>query len=196
MKYLWTVTNESHISFSFFSNSSIQLPGFCMPPMLRDDDGRSDSDEESFEAVTPEHDFEKRDGEKTLFHEVEKRSHILEDVDGELEMEDVAPSCEVEEITGADHTQMSHYPSDNQYRGSFTPQRPKDVPLMSAPLPRSSQPAPPPRPPRPLPPPVCPPAVLNSVSNGPESKPYSNSQVSLHPSSKSIHYFKPPWHMN
>ncbi|KAL7112845.1 hypothetical protein ACP275_04G026300 [Erythranthe tilingii] len=166
------------------SNSSIQLPGFCMLPMVRDDDGGSDSDGESFEAVTREHNLENFDGEKTqLVPAVEKRSHILEDVDGEIEMEDVAPCCDVEitstvNNTEADHTRMSHFPSDNHYGAPFTHQQPRDVPLASAPLSRSSPPPPPPpsRPPHPLLPPVFPPAVHNSVSNGPDSKSYSSSQ--------------------
>ncbi|PIN18176.1 hypothetical protein CDL12_09144 [Handroanthus impetiginosus] len=146
------------------SNSSIQLPGFCMPPMLREDDDGSDSDGESFEAVTPEHSVENFDGEKNQVPAIEKRSHILEDVDGELEMEDVAPCCEVEitstsKIAGADLTQMSRHQSDNHYRTSAL-----------------SPPPPHPPHPHPLPPSGFPPAVLNSVSNGSDSKPYSSSQ--------------------
>ncbi|KAK4407111.1 protein HUA2-LIKE 3 [Sesamum angolense] len=137
---------EGMLVDEYGSNSSIQLPGFCMPPMLRDDGGGSDSDGESFEAVTPEHNTEKLDGETTQIPAVGKRSHILEDVDGELEMEDVAPCCEVEitstsNIGGAESTQIS-----------------------------------PPPPPPPLPPSFSCPAVLDSVTNGPNSKPYSNSQ--------------------
>ncbi|KAK6164715.1 hypothetical protein DH2020_001579 [Rehmannia glutinosa] len=172
---------EGMLVDEYGSNSSIQLPGFCMPPMLRDDDVESDSDGESFEAVTPEHNVDHLDGEKTLIPAVEKRSHILEDVDGELEMEDVAPCCEDEitstsNIAGADQTQMSHQQPDNNYGVPFTTQQPKDVPLTSAPLLSS-----PPPPPQPLPPSAFPPAVLNSVSNGPDSKPYSSSQVSFCP---------------
>ncbi|GFP97851.1 hua2-like protein 2 [Phtheirospermum japonicum] len=150
------------------SNSSIQLPGFCMPPMLRDDDVRSDSDGESFEAVTPEHNgVDNLDGEMTLIPPaVEKRRHILEDVDGELEMEDVAPCCE-DEITstsnfvGVDQSQMLHQQCDNN-----NGHQPKGSPLI-----------PPQPPPHPIPPSGFPPAVLNSVSNGPDSKPYSTSQI-------------------
>ncbi|KAL3644852.1 hypothetical protein CASFOL_010032 [Castilleja foliolosa] len=149
------------------SNSSIQLPGFCMPPMLRDDDVRSDSDGEGFEAVTPEHNgVDNLDGEMTnIPPAVEKRRHILEDVDGELEMEDVAPCCE-DEITstsnfvGVDQSQMSHQQYDNN----------KGPPPKGSPLP------PPPPPPHPLVPSRFPPAVHNSVSNGPDSKSYSTSQ--------------------
>ncbi|KAL0435770.1 UNVERIFIED_CONTAM: protein HUA2-LIKE 3 [Sesamum radiatum] len=170
---------EGMLVDEYGSNSSIQLPGFCMPPMLRDDGGGSDSDGESFEAVTPEHNTEKIDGETTQIPAVGKRSHILEDVDGELEMEDVAPCCEVDitstsNIGGADSTQMLHHQSNSHHAAQFTPQHANDVQLTSAPLSRSP-PAPPPPPP-PLPPSFSCPAVPDSVTNGPHSKPYLNSQ--------------------
>ncbi|KAL0391048.1 UNVERIFIED_CONTAM: protein HUA2-LIKE 3 [Sesamum calycinum] len=173
---------EGMLVDEYGSNSSIQLPGFCMPPMVKDEDIGSDSDEERFEAVTPEHNVEKLDGETNLVNAVEKRSHILEDVDGELEMEDVAPTCEVEisstsNNAGTDCKQMSHHQSDSHYGLSFGHQQPKDTHLMSAPLPRSPlPPPPPPPPPHSLPHTAFPPAVLDSVSNGPESKLYPSSQ--------------------
>ncbi|KAG8389375.1 hypothetical protein BUALT_Bualt02G0222700 [Buddleja alternifolia] len=173
---------EGMLVDEYGSNSSIQLAGFCMPPMLRDDDKGSDSDGESFEAVTPEHTVENLDGEKTQTSAVEKRSHILEDVDGELEMEDVAPSFDVElastsKISGAGGTQVSHHQTDNHCGPPFPPQQPKDVILTSVPLPRSPLPLPPPPPPpHPLPPSDFTPGVLNSVSNGPDTKLYSSSQ--------------------
>ncbi|KAL3647899.1 hypothetical protein CASFOL_008867 [Castilleja foliolosa] len=159
------------------SNSSIQLPGFCMPPMLRDDDVRSDSDGESFEAVTPEHNgVDNLDGEMTLIPPaVEKRRHILEDVDGELEMEDVAPCCE-NEITSTsnfvevDQSQIMHQQCDNnngqQPKGSLLP------------------------PPHTLPPSGFPLAALNSVSNGTNSKPYSSSQNSKATNGDAAHHVR------
>ncbi|KAK4441695.1 protein HUA2-LIKE 3 [Sesamum alatum] len=162
---------EGMLVDEYGSNSSIQLPGFCMPPMLKDDDIGSESDEERFEAVTPEHNVEKLDGETNLVTAVEKRSHILEHVDGELEMEDVAPTCEVEisstsNISGTDCKQMSQHQSDNHYGLPFGPQQPRS--------PRP--PPPPPPPPHPLPHSAFPPAVLDSVSNGPDPKLYPSSQ--------------------
>ncbi|XP_042007269.1 protein HUA2-LIKE 3-like isoform X1 [Salvia splendens] len=120
------------------SNSSIQLPGFCMPHMLRDIDGGTDSDGEGYEAVTPEHNVKNSEGENTPVPAVDKRIHILEDVDGELEMEDVIPCCEGEiastsNITGADQTIPNHQ-SDNHYEAPFTPQESKDGALTSASL--------------------------------------------------------------
>lgn len=165
----------------FASNSSFQLPGFCMPPMLRDDDGGTDSDGESFEAVTPEHNVENLDVERTPVPAVEKRSHILEDVDGELEMEDVAPCCESEmtstsNITGTDCVQLPQQQSDKRHGAIFSPQPSKGDQLASAPLPRSLPPPPPP-PPHPIPSSGFPPAECDPMANGRESKHYPSSQV-------------------
>ncbi|CAL9245314.1 unnamed protein product [Arabidopsis halleri] len=75
------------------SNSTLQLHGFCMPAMLRDEDEGSDSDGGDFESVTPEH--ESRSLEEHVTPSItERHTRILEDVDGELEMEDVAPPWE------------------------------------------------------------------------------------------------------
>ncbi|CAA2995944.1 Hypothetical predicted protein [Olea europaea subsp. europaea] len=150
------------------SNSSFQLPGFCMPPMLRDEDGGSDSDGENFEAVTPEHDAENVEGERNLVSAVEKRRHILEDVDGELEMEDVAPTCEMEinassNITVAGSELMSNHQSGSRFGASFALPPPKDI-SPSPPLPRSPCP------------PALPPAMPESVSHGSDWKLYSNFQ--------------------
>ncbi|XP_073283776.1 protein HUA2-LIKE 3-like isoform X1 [Primulina huaijiensis] len=171
---------EGMLVDEYGSNSSFQLPGFCMPRMLRDDDVGSDSDGESFEAVTPEHNAENLDGERALIPAVEKRSLILEDVDGELEMEDVAPYCEENSSTSnlnKDHTQLSHHISDNHYGPPFTSQQPKNTPLACAPLPRSpSHPPPRPLPPYPLPPSSFPHTVLDSTASGPNSNIYPSSQ--------------------
>lgn len=160
-----------------------------MPPMLRDDDDvASDSDGESFEAVTPEHNVKNLDEETTLIVTNEKRSHILEDVDVEFEMEDVAPSSEAEftstsDITATDSSQMSHNQSDNHYGAPFAPQQPYTNQLVSPPLPRSPPPLPPPPPPLPPPPPpsASPPTMLDSGSNVSDPKFRPSSQVSFCP---------------
>lgn len=143
--------------FSCPSNSSFQLPGFCMPRMLKDvdEDEGSDSDGGSFEAVTPEHDSGNHE-EQEANPATEKRRHILEDVDGELEMEDVAPS-EIEMsstsvVPGANTVQTSQEQSDQHFPLPFAPPLPHDVPPSSPPLPTSPPPPPPPPPsiPRPV----------------------------------------------
>ncbi|MED6131743.1 hypothetical protein PIB30_012446 [Stylosanthes scabra] len=157
------------------SNSSFQLPGLCMPRMLKDEeeDEGSDSDGGNFEAVTPEHDS----GVQEMTSTVEKHRHILEDVDGELEMEDVAPSCDVEmnsfcNATEGNNTQFENPPT------SFAP--PQDVPPSPPPPPSSTPPPPPP----PLPPPPPPPPMLHPVSSTSDpygtvvnSKVYTDSQM-------------------
>ncbi|GAU47164.1 hypothetical protein TSUD_28870 [Trifolium subterraneum] len=137
------------------SNSSLQLPGFCMPRMLKDEDDNegSDSDGENFEAVTPEHISEVHEMTSTI----DKHRHILEAVDGELEMEDVAPSRDVE---------MNSF--CNVDRGN-TREFQKNLSLSSAPLPQlapqCSAPPPSAPPPPPLPPPPLPMSHLSNSSD-------------------------------
>ncbi|KDP21494.1 hypothetical protein JCGZ_21965 [Jatropha curcas] len=170
---------EGMLVDEYGSNSSFQLPGFCMPCMLKDEDEGSDSDGESFEAVTPEHNPETPEEQETC-HPIEKHTHILEDVDGELEMEDVAPSCEVEAsstngIAGVNGVPNLHDQLEQNFPLPFAPPLPQDVPPSSPPLP-TSPPPPPPPPPPPLPPtgpPSC--AMPDSYVNGVDSKIYTNS---------------------
>ncbi|KAL8148942.1 protein HUA2-LIKE 2-like isoform X2 [Apium graveolens] len=161
------------------SNSCFQLPGFRMPPMLKDEDEGCDSDGESFEAVTPEHNTNSPGGD-TKIAVSEKRSHILEAVDGELEMEDVAPSCEAELGSTSNGRVRNAEVSDHRIEQNLPavnlPPKPKAVPASSPPLPMSPPPPPPPPPP-PLPPPPPPPplsALPNSVTNVLDSKLYTN----------------------
>lgn len=151
-----------------------------MPPMLRDEDDGIDSDGESFEAVTPEHDAEKTGGERNSIPAVGKRRHILEDVDGELEMEDVAPSSEAF-ISSSDSAATNNVQTTNHSIGSavtlpFAPPLPWDIPPMSPPLPKS----PPPPPPPPLAPRTSfplPSEMPDNLSNSVGSKVYISSQV-------------------
>ncbi|KAL8167702.1 hypothetical protein V2J09_009201 [Rumex salicifolius] len=145
------------------SNSSFQLPGFCMPRMIKVQDDGSDSDEGSFEAVTPEHETSiPGKSETSDLPAMEKHRHILEDVDGELEMEDVAPSCEVDtrgtlSLMECEAAQAPN--SHEQNFSSFAPPLPCDTLPLEPPLPKSPPPLPPPPPPPPiaLPPPLPPP---------------------------------------
>ncbi|CAK9151043.1 unnamed protein product [Ilex paraguariensis] len=118
---------EGMLVDEYGSNSSFQLPGFRMPPMLKDEDEGSDSDVEGFEAVTPEHYSENiAERERTPIHAVEKHRHILEDVDGELEMEDVAPTCEAEmsstnNVIGVNPAQAAHHQFKQHLPPPFAP---------------------------------------------------------------------------
>lgn len=141
---------EGMLVDEYGSNSSFQIPGFCMPRMLKDEDEGSDSDGGSFEAVTPEHTSQACEEFETV-PVLEKRRHILEDVDGELEMEDVAPPCEVE-ISSSNSVVVNAVEAvDNKFEQHFPPPMapplPQDVPPSCPPLPSSPPPQPPPLPP-------------------------------------------------
>lgn len=134
----------------YCSNSSFQIPGFCMPRMLKDEDEGSDSDGGSFEAVTPEHTSQACE-ELESVPIMEKRRHILEDVDGELEMEDVAPPCEVEMSSSnsvvVNAVEAVHDKFEQHFSLPMAPPLPQDVPPSCPPLPSSPPPQPPPLPP-------------------------------------------------
>ncbi|XP_076949525.1 protein HUA2-LIKE 3-like isoform X2 [Bidens hawaiensis] len=144
---------EGMLMDEYGSNSTIQLSGFCIPTMLKDENEGSDSDAEGFEAVTPEHDsgiFEGHD--KVNTPATEKHTHVLEDVDGELEMEDVAPTYESEVTVTACSQRLPPLPKDLP---PPLPNSPPPLPLVSLP------PPPPPTPPLgPFPPPPPPPVSL------------------------------------
>lgn len=151
-----------------------------MPRMLEDgdEDEGSDSDGGNFEAVTPEHDSETHDEQETA-HAIEKRRHVLEDVDGELEMEDVAPSIDVElnsicNVNGGNATPVETNPPL-----SFAPPLPQDVRPSSPTPPKSPPPPPPPPPLPPLPPPTLHlmSATSDSYHAAVDSKVYTDSQV-------------------
>ncbi|CAL1412229.1 unnamed protein product [Linum trigynum] len=165
---------EGMLVDEYGSNSSFQLPGFCMPRMLKEEDEGSDSDGGSFEAVTPEHNHEVTLEEREFSGPTapEKHTHILEDVDGELEMEDVAVEMSSSTID-APHGQFEHhFPS--QYAA---PPLPQEMPPSCPPLPSS-----------PPPPPPLPPAIGHQscgtrdshVSNCLDARHYRNAQC--HPS--------------
>ncbi|XP_025888857.1 protein HUA2-LIKE 2 [Solanum lycopersicum] len=163
---------EGMLVDEYGSNSSFQLPGFRMPAMLKDEEV-SDSDGESFEAVTPEHPAGKPNGEEAILV-IEKHKRILEDVDGELEMEDVSPVCEGENASishsiGTDSGLISRPNGGNSFGASFHPPLPKDGPPSSPPLPSSPPPPPPPPP-------------LPSVMPAPSSFPPPSSILNLAPS--------------
>ncbi|XP_023004429.1 protein HUA2-LIKE 2-like [Cucurbita maxima] len=142
---------EGMLVDEYGSNSSFQIPGFCMPRMLEDEDEGSDSDGGSFEAVTPEHTPQACEELETV-PVTEKRRHILEDVDGELEMEDVAPPCEVEMSSSnsvvVNVVEAVHEKFEQHFPLPIAPPLPQDVPRSCPPLPSSPPPQPPPLPPQ------------------------------------------------
>ncbi|XP_038683599.1 protein HUA2-LIKE 2-like isoform X2 [Tripterygium wilfordii] len=161
---------EGMLVDEYGSNSSSQLLGFCMPHMRKDEG--SDSDGGTFEAVTPEHNSEGSE-EMEAIPATEKHRHILEEVDGELEMEDVAPSCDVEmnSTNGAPAVIAAQDRFEQHFQLPYAPPLPQDGPPSSPPLP-SSPPPPPPVPPGPN--------LVPLPPTRPRPDPYANAIDSKH----------------
>ncbi|CAM0873256.1 unnamed protein product [Alopecurus aequalis] len=131
--------NEGMLVDEYGSNAGFHIPNQICTKVLEDDEGSS-SEDRSFEAVTPEQDAPGGDEKEECQMPVEKHRLILEEVDGELEMEDVAPSSEAEASTICQ-------PSDTNCAVSYTgPPLPNDGPPQPPPLPSSPPPVPPPPP--------------------------------------------------
>jgi hypothetical protein len=139
----------------FGSNAGFELPNSICTKVLEEEEGGS-SEDRSFEAVTPEHDTPGNDDNDESQMHVEKHRRILEEVDGDLEMEDVAPPSEVEVSTKCRQEQ-------SDIKSATTDQRPSDV---GPPLPVDRPPSPPPLPSSP---PVPPP--LHAVSQSSQMQP-------------------------
>ncbi|KAG1371008.1 protein HUA2-LIKE 2 [Cocos nucifera] len=135
---------EGMLVDEYGSNTSFQLPCLLRTTLLEDEEANA-SDEKGFEAVTPER-HAVVDHEKGI---AEKHRRILEDVDGELEMEDVAPLCEVEvrsssHVSGDDTICSMHNQPDQHHSLPFAPPLPEERPPTPPPLPSSPPPLPPP----------------------------------------------------
>lgn len=131
-------------SIVFRSNAGFQLPNLISTKVLEDEDGSS-SEDRSFEAVTPEHDAPCTDEKEESQMPAEKHHRILEEVDGELEMEDVAPPSDVEASTRCRPEQIDTKCRTSD-RHTLGPPLPDDRPPSPPPLPSSPPPVPPPPP--------------------------------------------------
>ncbi|KAK1295328.1 HUA2-like protein 2 [Acorus calamus] len=145
------------------SNTSFSLPGFLVPRILEDEEeGNGTEGKCSF--TVPEKCSEIADGRSSAPQFISnKHKHILEDVDGELEMEDVSPSCDVETnsvcpVTRGDAVNPSGYHLDRL--SPFVPPLPDDKPPSPPPLPSSPPPSVPPPPLVPS----CPPLSSHALS--------------------------------
>uniref|UniRef100_A0ACD5XQ80 Uncharacterized protein n=1 Tax=Avena sativa TaxID=4498 RepID=A0ACD5XQ80_AVESA len=134
--------NEGMLVDEYGSNAGFHIPNLICTKVLEDEEGSS-SEDRSFEAVTPEQDAPGGDEKEESQMPVEKHRLILEEVDGELEMEDVSPPSEAEASTlrQPDRSDTNcatsyHHPSDTG------PPLPNDVPPLPPPLPRSPPPVP------------------------------------------------------
>lgn len=154
----------------FCSNSSFQFPGFCMPRMLKNGDEGSDHDSDgSFEAVTPEHNTPKspQQGKTSTMG---KHCHILQDVDGELEMEDITPEVEMISMEKSQKFEQQFFPS---VHGARPP------PPVLPPSPQSISPLPPTPPSLPPLPPLPTSTMSDCHVDGLHQNCHANAQVIL-----------------
>lgn len=164
----------------YFSNATFQLPGFLSSHAFEDED--EDEDDLQINSCKDTQDASPADPTLTLGESEtstvtpnDKRHCILEDVDGELEMEDVSghPKDEkpvflnsFDEIdVQVQRTDRNLDPTSNNLEEILatpegSPPLPLDSPPPPPPLPSSPPPPPPPLSPSPSPPPPPPPPIL------------------------------------
>ncbi|KAF6160847.1 hypothetical protein GIB67_036048 [Kingdonia uniflora] len=182
---------EGMLVDEYGSNATFQLPGFLSSHVLEDEEedlssnSRRETDDES-----PAHASE--DPEQCIVSPSDRRHLILEEVDGELEMEDVCGSSKDERHISSRHSFSMDFqgPSpdmDSSIETEFSPlppgspPLPLDSPLPPPPIPSSpppppppSSPSPPPPPPPPLPSELPPPVPLSSLIPPPSLPPQSS----------------------
>ncbi|KAG2638760.1 protein HUA2-LIKE 3-like isoform X5 [Panicum virgatum] len=139
--------NEAFLVDEYGSNAGFHLQNLICTKLLEDEDGRS-SEERSFGGLTPEHEVTGASEQEVCHFHVTKHQLILEEVDGELEMEDAAPS------TGAEASSRCQEGLNSNSSCTRTSQQLSSIP----PLPDDKAPSPPPLPssPPPQPRPPCP----------------------------------------
>ncbi|CAM6084588.1 unnamed protein product [Calypogeia fissa] len=194
------------------SNASFALAGLNLPRMFEDDEEGSDGDggkhSDKEDAALPSHPEETKDSsvppEPEKQEEVEKHCHVLEAVDGELEMEDVSPS--ENDIKARREETLDESPphpasstegqaaavsdvSESSMAGSPPPPLPQGPPPPPPP-PSGSPPSPPPLPasppPSPPPPPPSPPATTAE-----EQSPVQSNANHSHGSLQAVQTFTP-----
>ncbi|KAL6579376.1 RPR [Orobanche minor] len=193
------------------SNATFQLPGLL--PSHFFDEGEEDEDEGTFAtghkdvpdtSPSEHHTPASRDPDNCTVTPSDRRHCILEDVDGELEMEDVSAHQKDEgPFSGNDTAQVSlHEPnSDGIFESASSvsefllspegsPPLPPGSPPESPPLPTSPPPPPPPPPssPPPPPPPLPPPSAEQHLFPPPPPPPFvSEKSLPLRPALMSQH---------
>lgn len=200
----------SHVHF--ISNATFQLPGFLSSHVFEDDDEEdlpSSTCKEAAHASPVEQIRASAELDACAVTPNDRRHCILEDVDGELEMEDVSGNPKDESgsfETDSQQTESDRIldPASNNFSElpplpEGSPPLPPDSPPPLPPLPSSPPPPPPPSspsppppppppplpslPPPPPPPPLGPPPPLVSQSSVVQSQPSLVSQPLLPPHS-------------
>ncbi|OVA05746.1 PWWP domain [Macleaya cordata] len=170
------------------SNSAFQLPGLSSSHIFEDedeDDLSSSSCKDTGDESPVEADHILEDPETRVVTPTDKHHCILEDVDGELEMEDVSGHLRVEQpipVNCSFEVDSQEQSSDRIFElPSSNPTEHPPLPSDSPPLPLDSPPPPPPLPPSPTPPTPPPPPTLPTQPPPPPSPPSSVPQPSLAP---------------
>lgn len=157
------------------SNASLNLPDrFSLIPQLYEDEeeGSEDGDKKAeTECVDAMNTSRSGEGEEAS----ERHRTVLEDVDGELEMEDVSPTAESEVAASKERERLlrDRYAEDARAMPGQPPLPPGPPPGVPSPPPLPTEP-----PPSPPPPPQSPPPA----SSGPES-PYPRTGIPMRASS-------------
>ncbi|XP_020547521.1 ENHANCER OF AG-4 protein 2 isoform X2 [Sesamum indicum] len=179
---------EGMLVDEYGSNATFQLPGFLASHVF---DEEEEEEEDKFptnlckevaDTSPSEHTPGSRDPENYTVTPSDRRHHVLEDVDGELEMEDVSGNQKDERSlfdNGITEVSILEQSSDGVFESASntsellpspegSPPLPPDSPPVSPPLPTSppptspSPPPPPPHPPLTSPPPLPPPPPASS----------------------------------
>lgn len=146
------------------SNASFAMPGVVIPRMYDDDEDASGADKKVEENSEKGGRYRSEEGATESFEHGEKHRHVLEDVDGELEMEmeDVSPRADFGNAPDGETPQRGKVQNGScGHAGgsSFDKGGPPPLPFEAPPpppspppLPQSPPPSPPPPPPPPSPP--------------------------------------------
>ncbi|KAM0942218.1 putative PWWP domain, CID domain-containing protein [Dioscorea sansibarensis] len=171
------------------SNATFQLPGLLGAHVFEDEDDIPNSlYKVSMNDLPAESGIASEETDTCAFTPSDRNHHILEDVDGELEMEDVSASSKDEKgISGNEPLSLGQWHQTERSSESIQnmlpplpadPPLPLDSPPPPPPLPPSPPPSPPPPPPPlspspPPPPPTLPPPPSVPPPPGPSSPPVS-----------------------
>ncbi|KAF8398719.1 hypothetical protein HHK36_014576 [Tetracentron sinense] len=185
---------EGMLVDEYGSNATFQLPGFLSSNVFEDEEEHRSSNlcKETDDVSPADSNLDLEEPETCPVTPSDRRHRILEDVDGELEMEDVSGSPKDERpisANGSFEVDLQHQCSDrilesaSNYLAALPP-----LPSGSPPLPLDSPPPPPPLPPSPPPPPPPlspspppPPPPLPSQPPPPSLPPPGSSQPLAHP---------------
>ncbi|KAH9323709.1 hypothetical protein KI387_018348 [Taxus chinensis] len=137
-------------------NATFHLPGFSMSNVFEDEEELCASDwKKSDDELVVEPTEAQEDQTKSSTDPMERHRHILEDVDGELEMEDVSPTSEYDPSSSKDYIIQPIS---------------QDIPHCSLPLDHSNP---------------CPPLPLGSPPLPEDPPPFSSTLASITPSAAS-----------